>query len=60
MYFRERLLPGVPEELRQTLDFEDLFHAFGGKLAHWADYITDYGKNLVCLRNFLLNQSSYS
>jgi len=25
------------------LSFEQLWDAFGGKLAHWQDYITDYG-----------------
>ncbi|KAI0795527.1 hypothetical protein C8Q75DRAFT_712191 [Abortiporus biennis] len=41
-YFRDRLLPSVPERLRPGLDFEKLYDAFGGKLAHWQDYITDY------------------
>lgn len=46
-YFEERLLPSVPPQLRITkgreLDFERLFGAFGGKLAHWADFVADYG-----------------
>ncbi|KIJ99668.1 hypothetical protein K443DRAFT_679783 [Laccaria amethystina LaAM-08-1] len=41
-YFHERLLPRVPEPLRPALHFESLFEAFGGKLAHWHDYVTDY------------------
>ncbi|RPD53733.1 hypothetical protein L226DRAFT_469903 [Lentinus tigrinus ALCF2SS1-7] len=41
-FFRERMLPDVPERLRSGLDFEKLYDAFGGKLAHWQDYITDY------------------
>ncbi|GBE83589.1 hypothetical protein SCP_0506440 [Sparassis crispa] len=41
-FFRERILPSVPEQLRGGLDFERLYDAFGGKLAHWQDYITDY------------------
>lgn len=41
-YFHERLLPRVPEPLRSALNFESLFDAFGGKLAHWQDYVTDY------------------
>ncbi|OSC99671.1 hypothetical protein PYCCODRAFT_1446641 [Trametes coccinea BRFM310] len=41
-FFRERILPGVPENLRGKLDFETLYDAFGGKLAHWQDYITDF------------------
>ncbi|TFK53100.1 hypothetical protein OE88DRAFT_1627094 [Heliocybe sulcata] len=42
VFFQERILPRVPESLRPTLDFEELFDAFGGKLVHWQDYITDY------------------
>ncbi|KAI0753286.1 hypothetical protein C8Q80DRAFT_1097732 [Daedaleopsis nitida] len=41
-FFRERILPTIPERLRPGLDFEKLYEAFGGKLAHWQDYITDY------------------
>ncbi|KAK0458444.1 uncharacterized protein EV420DRAFT_1542266 [Desarmillaria tabescens] len=41
-FYRERLLPRVPDYLRSGLDFESLYEAFGGKFAHWQDYITDY------------------
>ncbi|KAK0474960.1 hypothetical protein IW261DRAFT_1649065 [Armillaria novae-zelandiae] len=41
-FFRERLLPRVPDYLRSSLDFESLYEAFGGKFAHWQDYITDF------------------
>ncbi|KAH8101751.1 hypothetical protein BXZ70DRAFT_931783 [Cristinia sonorae] len=41
-YYRDHLLPNVPERLRPGLDFERLYEAFGGKLAHWQDYIQDY------------------
>ncbi|KAG5725197.1 hypothetical protein E4T56_gene10166 [Termitomyces sp. T112] len=41
-YYRDKLLPLVPERLRLGLKFEILYEAFGGKLAHWRDYITDY------------------
>ncbi|KAJ3482419.1 hypothetical protein NLI96_g6990 [Meripilus lineatus] len=41
-YFRDRILPNVPERLRSGLDFERLYDAFGGKLAHWQDYVADY------------------
>lgn len=37
------MLPSVPEHLKDGLDFEELFDAFGGKLAHWLDYVSDYG-----------------
>ncbi|TFK31804.1 hypothetical protein BDQ12DRAFT_693507 [Crucibulum laeve] len=42
VFFRERVLPRTPERLRAALSFEALYDAFGGKLAHWHDYITDY------------------
>jgi hypothetical protein len=38
------MIPRVPERLRAGLDFEALFEVFGGKLAHWQDYIADYGE----------------
>ncbi|CCL99349.1 uncharacterized protein FIBRA_01367 [Fibroporia radiculosa] len=41
-FFRERIVPIVPETLRSGLEFERLYEAFGGKLAHWQDYVTDY------------------
>ncbi|KAF9781291.1 hypothetical protein BJ322DRAFT_1010829 [Thelephora terrestris] len=41
-FFRDRVIPEVPDKLRMGLSFEHLWDAFGGKLAHWQDYITDY------------------
>ncbi|KAJ7084015.1 hypothetical protein B0H15DRAFT_849757 [Mycena belliarum] len=41
-FFNERILPRVPHRLRARLDFERLYEAFGGKLAHWHDFCTDY------------------
>ncbi|KAK7683758.1 hypothetical protein QCA50_013134 [Cerrena zonata] len=41
-YFRERILPTVPERLRSGLQFEKLYDAFGGKVAHWQDFVADY------------------
>lgn len=38
------ILKMVPENLRGGLDFERLYDAFGGKFAHWQDYVTDYGE----------------
>lgn len=45
-YFLERILPSVPEALRPTLSFDVLYEAFGGKLAHWQDYINEYSELL--------------
>ncbi|KXN82374.1 hypothetical protein AN958_02631 [Leucoagaricus sp. SymC.cos] len=41
-FFRDHLIPRVPERLRGRLEFEGLYEAFGGKLAHWQDFITDF------------------
>ncbi|KAI0050287.1 hypothetical protein FA95DRAFT_1555794 [Auriscalpium vulgare] len=41
-FYEERILPRVPEHLRRGLDFERLYEAFGGRLVHWQDYVTDY------------------
>jgi hypothetical protein len=55
-YFYERILPRVPESLHHRLHFEQLYEAFGGKLAHWHDYVTDF----VNSNGFLtLRQSSH-
>ena len=43
-FFRERILPTVPEDLRPGLEFERLYEAFGGKIAHWQDFVTDFGE----------------
>ena len=54
-FFRDRILPDVPERLRSGLDFEKLYEAFGGKFAHWQDYVADYGKSAVCVLSFLVS-----
>ncbi|KAJ7704397.1 hypothetical protein B0H17DRAFT_1224407 [Mycena rosella] len=41
-FFNERILPRVPHRLRARLEFERLYEAFGGKLAHWHDHCTDF------------------
>ncbi|KIK68285.1 hypothetical protein GYMLUDRAFT_35665 [Collybiopsis luxurians FD-317 M1] len=41
-FFRERLLPRVPDHLRYALDFEVLYDALGGKLVHLHDFVIDY------------------
>ncbi|KAG1752114.1 hypothetical protein EDB19DRAFT_1893041 [Suillus lakei] len=42
IFFIEKMLPRVPENLRPGLSFDSLYDAFGGKLAHWHDYVNDY------------------
>ena len=41
-YYNDRLLPDVPSHLRRNLDFSKIYDYFGGKLAHWSDFLTDY------------------
>ena len=43
-FFEEKVLPRVPERLRSGLEFERLYEAFGGRLVHIQDYVTDYGE----------------
>jgi hypothetical protein len=43
-FFREEVLKNLPEHLRPKLDFERLYDAFGGKIAHWQDYTADFGE----------------
>jgi hypothetical protein len=59
-FFRERIIPRVPERLRTRLDFEALYDAFGGKLAHWDDYITDFGMSLRLERRIVINASLFA
>ena len=42
-YFCGRIMPSIPKHLHAHLSFDELYTCFGGKLAHWSDYITDYG-----------------
>ncbi|KAF8480197.1 hypothetical protein DFH94DRAFT_630595 [Russula ochroleuca] len=42
VFFEERVLPRVHERLRSGLEFERLYEAFGGRLVHIQDYVTDY------------------
>jgi hypothetical protein len=41
-YYNDRLLNDVPKDLRKALDFDQIYDYFGGKLAHWSDYLTEY------------------
>lgn len=38
-YFMDELVEQVPERLRSRLNFEEVYHAFGGKLSHISDYV---------------------
>jgi hypothetical protein len=44
VFFEEKVLPRVPERLGNGLEFERLYEAFGGRLVHIQDYVTDYGE----------------
>ncbi|KAG6333108.1 hypothetical protein ID866_5983 [Astraeus odoratus] len=55
-FFYDHLLHRVPESLRLPLSFELLYEAFGGKLAHWQDYVDDY---VSADGNFDIKQSSH-
>ncbi|KIJ23270.1 hypothetical protein M422DRAFT_276191 [Sphaerobolus stellatus SS14] len=56
--FEDRILPSIPEEYRSKLDFEEFYQCFGGKLAHWSDYIADFvnadGNLPVCMSSHFL------
>ncbi|KAG2136028.1 hypothetical protein DEU56DRAFT_364890 [Suillus clintonianus] len=55
-FFVEKMLPRVPEHLQAALSFDSLYDAFGGKLAHWNDYVNDY---INAGGNFEIKQSSH-
>jgi len=46
-FYLERILPRVPDNLKAGLDFERLYEAFGGRLVHWKDYVTDFGERAL-------------
>ncbi|KAK4701989.1 hypothetical protein P7C70_g4237, partial [Phenoliferia sp. Uapishka_3] len=41
-YFDEDLYPHIPDKLKPLVHFNDLYRFFGGKLAHLADYTSEY------------------
>lgn len=41
-YFKEQILPSVPDKLRSKLSFDELYNAFGGKLTHINDYVNSW------------------
>ncbi|KAI5474620.1 prokaryote ATPase domain containing protein [Pseudohyphozyma bogoriensis] len=41
-FFETQLLPHIPERLAPRVPFEGLYKVFGGKLAHLADYVTEF------------------
>lgn len=44
-YFLEQVMPSLPPGLQSKLNFEDLYDAFGGKLAHINDYVSSWANN---------------
>lgn len=41
-FFMDRLLPDIPDRLRDKIDFDEIYDAFGGKLAHISDFVSDF------------------
>ncbi|KAM0752020.1 hypothetical protein T439DRAFT_324111 [Meredithblackwellia eburnea MCA 4105] len=41
-YFEEDLLPHVPDKIKPMINFEELYKVFGGKLAHLADFTSEF------------------
>ena len=45
-YLTSNVLPSIPTPLRSKLEseevFEKLYEAFGGRLAHWDDFVSDW------------------
>jgi len=39
-FFKDEILPLVPDNLKQKVDFEEVYDAFGGKLSHIQDYMS--------------------
>ncbi|KAH7030587.1 uncharacterized protein B0I36DRAFT_408611 [Microdochium trichocladiopsis] len=60
-YFKDEILPNIPEHLRQKIDFEDVYNAFGGKLSHISDYVSAWvnkeGRDLKPLQSAIFTQA---
>lgn len=44
-FFLEQIVPALPQGLQTKLTFDELYDAFGGKLAHINDYVSSWTNN---------------
>jgi hypothetical protein len=60
-FWEEEIIPTVPDKLRQKIDFEEVYAAFGGKLSHIADYMSVWvnkeGEDLAPLKSAMFTQA---
>lgn len=47
-FYRQQLIPIIPDHLASKIDFEDLYDYFGGKLTHLSDFVADWGRFICC------------
>ncbi|KXJ94942.1 hypothetical protein Micbo1qcDRAFT_156735 [Microdochium bolleyi] len=60
-YFRDEIIPRVPEHLKSEISFDEVYAAFGGKLSHISDYVSAWvnkeGKDLKPLQSAIFTQA---
>ncbi|EME84363.1 uncharacterized protein MYCFIDRAFT_195430 [Pseudocercospora fijiensis CIRAD86] len=44
-FYHEHILPSLPDGMQSKLTFDELYDAFGGKLAHLNDYVSSWSNN---------------
>lgn len=60
-FFRDEILPTIPDKLQNEIDFDIVYGAFGGKLSHISDYVAAWvnknGQDLPPLRSAIFTQA---
>lgn len=60
-FFKDEIMPTVPDDLKSRVDFEEVYAAFGGKLSHISDYMSVWvnksGQSVTPLNSAIFTQA---
>lgn len=60
-FFKDEIMPTVPDDLKAKVDFEEVYAAFGGKLSHFSDYMSVWinksGQSVTPLNSAIFTQA---
>jgi hypothetical protein len=60
-FFKDEIMPTVPNDLKSKVDFEEIYDAFGGKLSHISDYMSVWvnksGQDVTPLKSAIFTQA---
>ncbi|KAE9962203.1 hypothetical protein BLS_000670 [Venturia inaequalis] len=60
-FFKDEIMPTVPDDLKSKVDFEEVYAAFGGKLSHISDYmsvwVNNSGQSVTPLNSAIFTQA---